>query len=320
MIRFLGKLLLFSFVLSATYLLLVHKLSQGYVDMYYPKFTQPGGSLVLGLSRADQGIDPSLLQEELRPADFAAPFVNFASNQSYYGEVYLKAIRKKVPANVKNGLFILSVTPGSFTAPKKAGDRELVKMDEHTIMGKTGNFTTQPNYDYIMNCYGQALYNSLHTLTAWENLTTHEDGWNEVRMQSGEQEITKKDIAFWKAQNLSFYNRKIRTEAVRDHRKEYLEKTIEYLKGHGTVLLVRLPADPDIIELENQTWNGFDGHMDRIAGLHGIPYLNYSKGFDGMETYDGSHLASESAREFTRMLAADIREIVTDQQLATKTP
>ena len=88
MIRFLGKLLLFSFVLSATYLLLVHKLSQGYVDMYYPKFTQPGGSLVLGLSRADQGIDPSLLREELRPADFAAPFVNFASNQSYYGEVY----------------------------------------------------------------------------------------------------------------------------------------------------------------------------------------------------------------------------------------
>lgn len=320
MTRFLGKLLLFGFAFCAAYLFLVNKLSQGYVDMYYPKFTQPGGSLVLGLSRADQGISPSLLGEELLPDTFAGPFVNFASNQSYYGEVYLAAIRKKVPAGVTNGLYILSVTPGSFTAPKRAGEQELVKMDEHTIMGKTGNFTSRPNYDYIVNCYGQALYNSLHNRTAWENLISHDDGWNEVRMRSGEMEIKERDIASWKAQNLSFYNRKIRTEAIRDHRIDYLGRTIEFLKGHGTVILVRLPADPDIIQLENATWEGFDSHMDRLAGQYGIRYLNYSEGTDGMQTYDGSHLVSESAREFTRILAADIRGIITDPQQAISMP
>lgn len=320
MIRFLGKFVLFCFTLGAAYLFLVNRLSQGYVDMYYPKFTQPGGSLVLGLSRADQGIAPSLLGEELQPGSFAAPFVNFASNQSYYGEVYLEAIRKKVPAGVANGLYILSVTPGSFTAPKRAGEQELIQMDEHSIMGKTGDFTSRPNYDYIVNCYGQALYNSLHNRTAWENLISHDDGWNEVRMRSGENTIRERDMASWKAQNLNFYKRKIRTEAVREHRKEYLGKTIDFLKGHGTVVLVRLPADPDIIHLENATWEGFDGDMERTAGRHGIRYLNYSEGLDGMQTYDGSHLASESARKFTRILAADIRRIMTNQQLAKRTP
>jgi hypothetical protein len=318
-IRFIAKLLVFCSVLIASYLFLVNKLSQGYVDMYYPKFTQRGGNLILGLSRADQGIVPAILQEELKSENYAETYVNFASNQSFYGEVYLNAVKEKLDQSVANGLFVLSVTPGCFTAPKSAGEKEIVRMDEYTIMGKADNFTSNPNYNYIVNCYGEPLYNALHNFTVWENLKSHQDGWNEVSMTSQQMKIEEKDIDIWKSQNLTFYNRKVRTETFKAHRENSFEETIRFLKKHGVVFLVRLPADPDIIALENENWANFDQQMERIARDHNISYLNYSMGFEGFRTYDGSHMPSESARMFTRLLATDIKKISPGNQISGRT-
>ncbi|NCP52935.1 MAG: hypothetical protein GW817_11825, partial [Flavobacteriales bacterium] len=46
------KILVFMGVLISFYLAMVYALSQGYVDDYYKKFTQPAGSLIIGLSTA----------------------------------------------------------------------------------------------------------------------------------------------------------------------------------------------------------------------------------------------------------------------------
>lgn len=310
MIRFIGKLLLLGSLLVLSYLFLVTKLSQGPVDMYYNKFTQEGENLILGLSRADQGIVPAILREELKAESLADSYVNFASNQSYYGEVYLNAVKEKMNPGIRNGLYILSVSPGSFTAPKKSGEKEIVKMDTYSIMGKTDDFSSNPNYEYIMNCYGEPLYNALLKKKSWENLISHADGWNEVMMVSRQMKIDEKDIDFWKTQNLSFYHRKIRTESPKGHREKSFEDTIAFLKKHGLVVIVRLPADADVIAMENENSVHFDRKMEDIARKHHIPYLNYSEGFEGFKTYDGSHMSSESARLFTRLLAKDVKRII----------
>lgn len=320
MIRFIGKLLILGSMLVISYLFLVNKLSHGPVDMYYSKFTQQGENLILGLSRADQGIVPSILKEELETEYLADAYVNFASNQSFYGEVYLNAIKNKIDPGIKNGLFILSVSPGSFTGPKKSGEKELVMMDNYSIMGKTDDFSSNPNYRYIMNCYNEPLYNALVKNRSWENLISHADGWNEVRMVSMQMNIDNEDIEFWKAQNLSFYNRKLRTEIPKAHREKSFEDTIEFLKKYGLVLMVRLPADADIIALENENWVNFNQQIEGIARKHHIHYLDYSEGFEGFKTYDGSHMPSESARKFTRLLATDIRAIISENKISEHIP
>ena len=46
--------------------------------------------------------------------------------------------------------------------------------------------------------------------------------------------------------------------------------------------------------------------MDSITKVHQIPYLDYSKNAPGYKTYDGSHLHSESAIQFSTQLAKDM--------------
>ncbi|PRX55274.1 hypothetical protein [Flagellimonas meridianipacifica] len=304
--QFLIKIIVFASFFWGLYLLTVVKLSDGFVDMYYPKFTQEAGSLVLGLSRADQGIDPVVLEETLEPFQINKPIINFATNQSFYGEVYLEAIQKKLAKNTTNGIFILSVSPGSFTGPKNMGPKKIRAFDERMVIGKTDNFTTSPNYNYIINCYGQSLYNSIYNTNTWGHLVSHDNGWNQVKLIAGKDTIKERDIANWKSENLIFYNKKSQTESFKDSRFEQFLKTISFLKKKGKVFLVRIPADPDVLAFENSRWSDFDSRMERVANTYNIPYLNYSKQTSAVKTYDGSHMESNSAKKFTKMLAERI--------------
>src|SRR5690606_19902047 len=116
------KTTLFCSLMAGAYFMLVDKLSHGFVDMYYQKFTQSAGSLIIGLSRADQGIDPTIIEERLDGEGIGLPLVNFAANQYNFGEVYLQAIKQKLTPTSDRRIFIVSVSPGSFWSQKEFGD------------------------------------------------------------------------------------------------------------------------------------------------------------------------------------------------------
>lgn len=302
---FILKIILFCTLLATVYLTMVHQLSEGYVDMYYPKFTQNAGSLILGLSRADEGIDPETLGNNLSKV-MDTTLVNFASNQNYYGKVYLEAVKGKLDDSAVNRFFILSVSPGSFTAPKGFGTKGIEAMDSKTPIGKTSDFTSKPNYSYIMNCYGSGLYNAFLDVDSADNLTSHSNGWNEVSLKSNSLNITNDLIKDWKRQNLAYFERRLPNEELKAYRLEWFGKTIEYLKNKGAVFLVRMPADQEIIQFENEHLPNFNILMDSIADEYKIPFLDYSEVQPGFQTYDGSHLYAESAKEFSAVLAKDI--------------
>src|SRR5690606_31155919 len=199
------KSVFFCSLLAGSYLFLVDKLSEGHVDMNYPKFTQEAGSLIIGLSRADQGIDPEILESHFLSPGFNGPLINFASNQSYFGETYLNAIKKKLNADPGKRIFIVAVSPGSFSGPVGFGAKGIETMDKNTPIGKTKDFTSNPNYSYIMNCYGNGLYTALINERGWENLTSHANGWNEISLESKSSPITPALIGDWKKQNLAYY-------------------------------------------------------------------------------------------------------------------
>lgn len=304
---FILKITLFCALLVLSYLAMVHKLSEGYVDMYYPKFTQSAKSLIIGLSRADEGIDPYTLENGL-PEEYNGPVVNFASNQNYFGSVYLDAIKEKLvdTGNSKKRFFIVTVSPGSFTAPKGFGTKGIEAMDRKTAIGRANDFTSMPNYSYIMNCYGNGLYNAFIDSYSGGNLTTHTNGWNEVSLESPTFNITQEVIKDWKRKNLAYFERRLPKEEVKPYRLEWFGKTLEHLKKEGDVFLVRMPADKEIIEFENKNLPTFKTLMDSITHVYQIPYLDYSIGNKSFGTYDGSHLYSESAKEFSTILARDM--------------
>ena len=58
------KISVLATLLVVTYIGLAYKTTQGNVDMYYSKFTHKGGSLIIGLSRARDGISPMIIEQE----------------------------------------------------------------------------------------------------------------------------------------------------------------------------------------------------------------------------------------------------------------
>lgn len=300
------KAVIFCSLLAGGYLLLVDKLSKGYVDMNYQKFTQEAGSLIIGLSRADQGIDPGTIEQHIPGGDLNGPLVNFASNQFYFGETYFNAIKKKLNTSGGNRIFIITVSPGSFTAPKGFGTKGITVMDSKMGIGKTKDFTSNPNYSYIMNCYGSGLYTALLENRKWENLTPHDNGWNEISLESEVSPIGKALMADWKKQNLAYYKRRLPKKEIKPYRKEWFVKTIEFLQSQGRVYLVRMPVDDEILDFENQSWAEFNTYIQSIARDKNIPYFDYTSGPKKFATYDGSHLYSKTAKEFSSLLAGDL--------------
>ena len=303
---FVIKLFIIAITFIAVYLFFVDKLAKDFVDTNYNKFTQEAGSLILGLSRADVGISPFIIEEELKNYNFFnKPLINFALNEAHFGEVYYEAIKKKIETS--NGIFILSISPGNFTAPLGLDDKKVFEYDERLTLGKIDNFTSTPNYNYIMNTYGAPLYNSFHRLDQWNHRVSHLNGWNEIKLENEVDTITNKDIEYWKSLTFKFYNQKIKTEQLSTYRYNYFIKTIEYLKTKGKVFLVRMPSDVGILKFENKYWKNFNSEMDSLSNIYNVPYFNYSKKSKNYKTYDGSHLESESAKKFTRLLSKDIK-------------
>ncbi len=298
------KIGIFITLMGLLYGLLLFRLSKGTVDELYYKVTQEADGLIVGLSRADRGISPAVLTQDIQHENI----VNFASYQSFFGEVYLEAIKAKITNSKVTGVYIVSVSPGGFVAPEGISDDQIKKLDERTIFGKLSNFTKAPNYNYLTSCYAYPLYSSLTNANRWENLTSHKDGWNEVQRVSATKAITASDIRHWTELSLRFSNQRIKKDAFSDYRHKYLLETITFLKKKGDVYLVRLPVANEIMQLENEHWHDFDKWMERIAIDQNIPYLSYKNLSDEYHTYDGSHMFSESAIQFTKVLANDIRD------------
>ncbi len=309
--RFISKILGLLLVFAASYYFLVDRLSHRYVDPYYPKFTQEAGSLILGISRAGEDINPSVLEKTLGSNNIKLPIINFAlfKYQSPYGDIYLEGIQKKLINQDKPGIFILSATPGNFSAPKNMTAEDILDMDKKMTMGKIKNFTTYPNYNYIINCYEQPLYNALFP-HPFENQIAHTNGWNEIVLETPSFSITKENMKYYKSFNEREYARIAKNEAIAEYRIDSFRKIISYLKTRGQVFIVFLPAHEDILAIEHEFWPDLKGTIVDIAKNQGVAYLDYNSSQEDYLFYDGSHMESESANRFSRILSQDIKSLL----------
>ncbi|WP_035567139.1 SGNH/GDSL hydrolase family protein [Hymenobacter sp. IS2118] len=271
----------------------------GRVDAFYGRFTSPpAGGLIVGTSRAAQGIQPAVLAAGLG-SRFEGPLLNYAFTLTHspYGPAYLRSITLKLRPDAKNGLFIVAVDPWSLslTGPEGAFP------EDNSFIGQLDEVSQNPNLAYLARFQTKPLYRLLlDYATATERL--HPDGWLEVNIGTDSAQVRART-----ARKLLDYRRLAAAQHLSAGRLQALRQTIQLLKQHGRVYVVRLPVGPGLLQLEQTYQPGFDQLMRRLAATSAVPYLDYSA--QPYATTDGNHLQKAASKAFSQQLAEDLKKL-----------
>jgi hypothetical protein len=274
---------------------LVFLKADGYTDPFYLRFTSPKQhSLILGNSRAAQGIQPTVLNEVITGSDFYN--YSFTLTTSPYGPAYLASIQKKLDPDTKNGIFILSVDPWSISSNKKDPNDSTQFPETIHFMGKTRYVNLYPNIPYLLDSYRQPFIKILFPHET--SMYIHQDGWLEVTTKMDSVSLKKnlsQKVDDYKKNNLPVFH-------FSEVRFNYLIKTIEFLKSHGKVYLVRLPVHPLVVEIDNELMPDFNEKIRFISEKANTPYLDITSLNTQILFTDGNHIYKESGVEISRII------------------
>ncbi|WP_116126794.1 hypothetical protein [Lewinella sp. IMCC34183] len=296
--RFLLHLLFFLLAVAAV-AGAVFSLDVGYADPYYYRISgPPAPNLVLGTSKAGQGIRPDVLGAALD-----REFLNFSFSLSVspYGSTYARRIAEKLRASDHGGVFVLAVDPWGIAA---VGSDTSAFPERTAFLEQLPSVTARPNLPYLVH-YLERPY--LNILLRQSPAVLHRDGWLEVRLGAGEA-ATARRTAF----TLAGYRSLGATLGVSTARLESLADIISLLDRHGRVYLVRLPVSTEMMAIEESLMPDFS---DRIGGLvdrfPGVQYLDMSPDNGSYTYHDGLHLTPDSGARSTRRIAEWIRASAT---------
>ena len=286
-------------IVSVSVYYLLYYFPNGYIDPFYKRFSSPAApSLIIGTSRAALGLQPEIIEKELRNSNYCFPIYNYAFtiHHSPFGQAYLKSIKLKLEhTKNKNGLFIITVDPWSisdFTNKDSLAD-------EKDFINKMYFVNQNPNFQYFFKFY-KPLYNLL--LPPESKISfLHDDGWLEVNLDTNTLK-TEENIK----QKIIEYRDKMQNYKVIPKRIAALEELIEYLKKEGDVFLVRLPVSEEMEALENEYMPLFDKTIEDIKERHKVTYFNYITLSNSYKTIDGNHLHKASGARVSLRLANDI--------------
>ena len=282
--------------------------SGGKTDDFYVRFTtSPSPSLIIGSSRAAQGIQPDSLQSWYADNGHATPLFNFAftSQSSPFGETYYHAITKKLDATTGNGLFIIAVEPYTLGEVK-----DTTPIEHKGQLYDAHWFNHYPNWEYLINHYnygwGRLALSSAGIIK--NNNTLHANGWLEVNVS-----VDAAAASARAANNILDRRNDIGKFNLSSSRLEWLNRTISYLKDHGTVVIVRMPVSSEFYAFENELAPEFDQTIQEAANKHGVVYHDFND-MSGMLTFkDGHHMQLSSTAIFSGYLAKWLREDFSSQ-------
>ena len=268
-------------------------LADGYIDPYYLRLTSPQQTaLIVGSSRAAQGMQPAVINRALGK-EYGQPVYNFSFSSTYspFGKTYLNAIRKKLRSDTKNSFFIVAVDPWSLIADKPSPDDPETFPERWCMLGHNPWINSKPCLVYLAKDY-PVPFMTLVTGKIHRQLfpfhprfLLHDDGWLEVYRPMDSTSI-KSDMEAL----LTLYTGYRNTKTMSYTRLSALTETIRFLQQHGDVYLVRLPAHPAILAIENQLCPGFHGIIDSIARAQRVPYFSFIDSCTKYTYTDGTHL------------------------------
>jgi hypothetical protein len=321
--RFLKNILIVSLFIIALHLI-VGALADGSTDNFYLRFTSSKqNSLIIGTSRSAQGIHPNILDSVLNLGDINSIYnYSFSINNSSYGKEYYYAIKNKINESGGNGLFIITVDPWAISSDTTLHDNEI---DIESILHSMRYYNSYPNYEYLIKNYKKGwgnillkriesniLFRNRHSLGKINGSFTYlrKDGLLEV-YTAMDSVYVRKNIQ----KKISHYNRSMSKNKFSEFRFSYLRRTIQLLKNHGEVYLVRMPAHTSLLEIERSFDSQFDKRMINLANSTHVEYLNFVDDSTQYSYTDGNHLYIKDAKKYSIRLAERIKN---SQSLANK--
>jgi len=276
--------------------------ADGTTDIWYLRFTTPKqNSMIIGTSIAACGIRPDIVDSVLAANGYDLKLYNysFTIHTSPYGPAYLKSIENKLDEETRNGVFLVTVDPTSV----QETNNDSIQFPENSLcVGKTQNVCLRPNFEYFYESYSGPLINVLKK-RLWkiiykqqeESEYIHANGWLELTRNMDTMAVQKRINA-----SVEEYGKFMPHYKLSQYRYDYLQKTIECLKQHGTVYLIYLPEYRKIRLLNDEIKPGFDSLMTDLAVRNKIVFFNL-KNDNGRYRYtDGYHIFKESTKELSR--------------------
>jgi len=297
--RFLLESSLFAIAIIAS-VFFVFLQADGKSDPFYLRTTSPKQtSLILGTSKAAQGLMPEILNTYFKEDIYN---FSFTVAHSPFGPSYLNAVKKKLEPNTKEGIFIITVDAWSISSDGKDPNNENQFDEAKLFLETTPSFSSNPNVPYLLNSYDDNYFKIFMNFSLME---VHDDGWLEVFPPMDSTLVETRN-----AENILEHSLKLEKFKFSETRFQYLKSTIELLKKHGNVYLVRLPVSPEMTEIENKLIPDFDLRINDLANTEELPYLNLSNSNSKFTFTDGIHLYKDSAKE----VSAQVGKWISEQQ------
>lgn len=292
--KFLLSSIVFTLLLFVSFYAIFLK-ANGKADPYYVRFTTPKQqSLILGSSRAAQGIQPAVLNKNLARTDIFN--YAFSINLSPYGPAYLQSIKNKLSPENKKGIFIITVDPWSVCSVNEDPDNILKFKETGQALGKVKYVSQRPNIPYLIQGFDQHYWELIFSNS---NTFLHKDGWLEVTVPMDSVSLIKRrerKIKEYTEQNLAF-------NKFSKLRLDYLVQTINFLKERGTVYLVRLPMHPSIMKIEQDLMPDFPGKLGHVIKETGVGFYDMTPLNDKYIYTDGNHLYKKSGKKVSEDIA-----------------
>ena len=292
--------------------------ADGSTDNFYLRFTSSKqNSLIIGNSRSAQAIHPDILDSVLNLEDNSNIYnYSFSVNNSSYGKEYYHAIKNKINESAKNGLFIISVDPWSISSDTTLNDNEI---DIESIFYSKKHYNSYPNYEYLIKNYKKGWGNILLKRIESNILIRNQNSLSKIKgaftflRKDGLLEVYTSMDSTYVRQNIQKkvhdYNTSMKSNKFSTFRFLYLRKTIQLLKKHGEVYLVRIPVHTSLLKIENSFDPQFDKRIINLADSTHVKYLNFSNNSTEYSYTDGNHLYIKDAKKYSIRLAERIKKI-----------
>lgn len=299
--NFIVKTGVFTLAVIVLFLLLLTR-ADGATDNFYLRFTTPTQkSLILGTSRAAQGLLPKVVDSII---DENIYNYSFTVGSSPYGETYLKSIKKKLNKDGASGTFILAVDPWSISSTTGNPEDSTHFRELDSYVANAPFVTQNPNLIYLLKSLKGKYFYTVYKRKGAAFL--HDDGWLEISVPMSEKEVarrTKNKMAYYAEEMAPKYQ-------FSKTRLDYLKRTIQFLDDYGDVYLVRLPVHPEMMDIENALITNFNDIIAEASSL-ADGYLDLTSDNSKHQYTDGNHLHKKSGRRVSKQVANWIVELGT---------
>ncbi|MCY0969568.1 hypothetical protein [Chryseobacterium wangxinyae] len=281
-----------------------------HTEDFYKRFTSPQqNSLILGSSRA-ASINPQLIDSIIHKKFPEVKLYNYAFTWAHspYGPKYLESIKKKIRNNVKNGFFIVTVEPTALMVDKYLPDDPEYYVENDKSLAKTSSVASNPNIEYLLESYDYSISAAVNKkILPKKNIIAEVEILDNGKLETKIFKFNsfQKQFEFNRIRMIEFEKR-ISALKFSPTRLDYLEKTIDFLKQHGTVLVVRMPITKTPYAIESKYIPDFNDLMRNLSAEKKVKYINYNDFPNNYKCTDEVHLTSESINKFSEALAKDI--------------